>query len=72
MRSALDEYAGIKADSARHDAMTKVVFKLVRLGERGHEGAHSALEALREVFLEDIGGDRPGADRNSSGPSTGL
>jgi hypothetical protein len=43
--------------------MTKVVFKLVRLGEQGHNGAHSALEALREVFLEDIGGDRHGADK---------
>jgi AAA domain len=39
------------------------VFKLVRLGEQGHDGANSALEALREVFLEDVGTDRRGLDK---------
>jgi hypothetical protein len=63
MRNALDEYAGIRDASARHKAMIKVVFKLVRLGEQGHDGANSALTALREVFLEDVGTDRGGLQK---------
>jgi hypothetical protein len=33
------------------------------VGEQGHDGAHSALEALREGFLEDVGTDRRGLDK---------
>jgi hypothetical protein len=59
MVQALDGYGERTAgDSARFDAMRDTQLAIVRLGERGHQGAHAAIEALRGLYLADTADEK--------------
>jgi hypothetical protein len=58
----VQEYANSGGSGSRHDAMTKTIMKLVRLGEQGHHGAAQGVDAVRALFPLFVGSDRSPAE----------
>ena len=54
MNTALATWDAKAAGEARHDHMVKLVLRLVRLGEQGHEGGARAINLLRDWFMADV------------------
>jgi hypothetical protein len=51
---ALDKYGARKTDDhARYIAMRDTQLEIVRLGEQGHQGVNTAIDALHELYLAD-------------------
>lgn len=49
----------VEPGASRHDHYTGRVMAIVRLGAEGHAGAAETLRGVRQLFLDDVAGDRP-------------
>lgn len=56
-----DTVALLNEGIARHDTCNENQLYLLRLGEQGHPGVHTALKGLRDAFYTAIDGDRDGS-----------